>query len=138
MNTLRLSVPVESHVPENPPQDPQPPYVTPPHEVPFVVREHASVSVEVPLSQAPLAQTGVVIMRVRVPVSSHVPLKPPQALQPPIVTAPHEPPSVPRMHARVSEETSAVQLPLWHVFAVTDRDSVPVSSHVPPNPPQAP
>jgi hypothetical protein len=102
---------VVSHVSANPPQAPQAPVVTLPHDVPFVVRLHESVSVDIELSQAPLAQMGVVTERVRVPVSSQVPLKPLQELHAPVLRLPHDPPSVPRMQARDSDETCAAQVP---------------------------
>ena len=110
--TLRLCVPVVSQVLSNPPQAPQLPVVTVPHDVPLVLREQASVSVDIPSLQLPLPHTGVVTVRDRVPVSSHVPLKPPHALQLPADTLPHEAPSVPRMHPRDSEDTCGVQLPV--------------------------
>ena len=64
-------------------QEPQEPNSVAPHETPFVEREHGSDCVEVTVEQPPAAQTGVITVRLRVPVRSHVSAKPPQALQSP-------------------------------------------------------
>ena len=76
-----------------------------------MLRLQEPVSVVAPSSHAPPAQTGLVTLRVRVPVSSQVPLNPPQELHPPMLAVPQVPPSVPRMQARDSEETWAAQVP---------------------------
>ena len=109
--TLRLWVPVVSQVLAKPPHAPHAPKVTLPQELPFVLREHVPVSVDIVLSQLPPLQSGVVTVRVREPVSSQVPLNPPQALHDPVDTLPQEPPSVPRMHERDSEELCEVHEP---------------------------
>ena len=129
--TSRPRVPVVSQVPANPPHEPQPPYVTVPHDVPLVLRVQASVWTVVVVVQLPLPQVGVLTSRLRVPVVSQVPANPPQLLHAPRVTLPQDPPSVSRMHERELIELASVQVPLWQAYSLTERACVPVSSQEP-------
>lgn len=99
--TLRERVPVASQVPLNPPQLLHGPVDVEPQLTPSVLREHPSDCVDVFEPQVPLPHVRVVTERDRLPVSSHVPLKPPQLLQAPVVVDPQLTPSVFREHAPV-------------------------------------
>ena len=76
-------------------------------------REHARFSVVIGIVQLPPLQTGVVVVRLWVPVVSQVPLNPPQDDQGVLSTEPQERPEVSREHARLSLVLDAAQLPDW-------------------------
>lgn len=128
--TLRLCVPVVSQVLENPPQELQAPYITVPHEIPSVSRIHAPFSDVATGSHDDDAQVGVVTLRERMPDSSQVPENPPHALHAPVVTLPHEPPSVSRVHERASLADESVHAPLSQECVSTLRLCEPDSSQV--------
>ncbi|MEM9863912.1 MAG: hypothetical protein AAF938_20100, partial [Myxococcota bacterium] len=75
---VRVSVPVLSQVLLKPPQAPSE-VVVEPHVVPFVLREQPTVELLELAWQVPEPHVRVVVVRVSVPVLSHVVLKPPQA-----------------------------------------------------------
>ena len=136
--TVRVWVPVWSQVPVKPPQTQGPYVVAAQPVVPSVSRVHEPVSVVVDGAHAPDAHEYVVTDRERVPVSSHALLKPPHALHVPYVVAAHPViPSVSRVHEPVSVDVDGAHAPDAHEYVVTDRERVPVSSHMLLNPPHA-
>lgn len=81
---VRVCVPVVSHAFANPPHDDHDEYVVVPHASPAVVRLHVSDSIVVSVVHAPDTQRGVMTLRDRVPLSSHVFAKPPHADHAPV------------------------------------------------------
>ena len=125
----------------NPPHALHVPYVVAAHPViPSVSRVHEPISVDVDGAHAPDAHEYVVTDRERVPVSSHMLLNPPHVPQLPVIVAAQPvTPSVSRVHEPVSVVVDGAHAPDAHAYVVTERERVPVSSHVPPvNPPHAP
>lgn len=84
----------------------------------------------------PLLHVRVVTERVRVPVSSQLPLKPPQLLQAPVVVEPQLRPSVFREHPSLWLDVFDAQVPALQLRVVTERVRVPDSPQVPAKPPQ--
>ncbi|MFT5355606.1 MAG: hypothetical protein ACI9KE_002825 [Polyangiales bacterium] len=119
--TLRLCVPVVSQVLEKPPQLPQAPFVTLPHDAPLVVRLHERDSLVVTVSQLPLLQLGVMMLRLCVPVVSHELEKPPQLPQAPVAALPHDVPFVLLVHERDSLDVTVEQPPPLQLGVITLR-----------------
>jgi hypothetical protein len=112
-------------------------YVVAAHETPSVVRVQLCIPVDIMLVHAPALQVGVVTVRDWVPEVSHVFAKPPHAPHAPIVTAPHELPSVTRVHACISVDIVVEHVPPLQWGVITVRVCVPVVAHASANPPQS-
>ena len=70
------------------------------------------------------------MVRVRVPFSPQIPIKPPQVDQGPAVTEPHEVPVVLRVHGSVSVVVTEPHIDALQVGVVMVRDREPVSVQV--------
>ena len=111
---VRLCMPLSSQLSAYMPQALHAPGTGAPHVVPSVVRAQPAVSFSMVMRiwQVPAPQVGVVMVRLRDPLSLHVASRYVHALHPPTVGAPQELPSVLRAHGSLSMRASASQVPV--------------------------
>jgi hypothetical protein len=129
--TVRVWVPVVAHSVAKE-HGPQAPTLTVPQETPSVARGQAWLSVEVALPQPPPEQTGVVTVRVWVPLVAQVEANE-QAPHAPALALPQETPSVAREQVWLSLVTAFPQPPFVQSGEVTLRVWVPEVVQVDPN-----